>query len=56
MCDGNLAIANSLEDEDEDNPFNGPFDYCPECGRCLCDIEYDMQFCESCGWDSEDNE
>lgn len=54
MCDGNLSMANSIEDED--NPFDGPFENCPECLNGLSDIEYDLQYCESCGWDSEDNE
>lgn len=54
MCDGNLSMANSIEDED--NPFEGPFENCPECLNVLSDIEYDLQYCGCCGWDSEDNE
>ena len=48
MCDGNLSMANSIEDED--NPFEGPFENCPECLNGLSDIEYDLQYCDSCGW------
>lgn len=29
---------------------DGPLENCPECGKLLCDIEFDMQYCDSCGW------
>lgn len=28
----------------------GPLESCPECGKGLGDIEFDMQCCDSCGW------
>lgn len=27
-----------------------PLENCPECGKFLYDIEFDMQYCDSCGW------
>lgn len=35
---------------------DGPFENCPECGKGLGDIEFDMQYCEFCGWNSNENE
>lgn len=40
----------------DDLSDNEPCQSCPECGKSLIDIEYDMQFCENCGWEEEIND
>lgn len=45
-----------MEDEDfymTELEENEPCSNCPECGKFLYDIEYDLQFCERCGWNNE---